>query len=130
MLPVAPATASSASTNGTPARKVTPSVRAKRAIAELRTMSPITGIFSAMRSRKWANFGERFLPTTMPTMLPTMMPITMYQEFCMNSEASTRNCVGAGNCAPASWKVLANTGTTNSSMIRMTMNTTASTIIG
>ena len=33
-------------------------------------MSPITGIFNATRSRKWANFGERFLLMTMAAMLP------------------------------------------------------------
>ena len=50
MLPVAPATVSSASTSGTPALKVSARVRAKRAMAELCRIWPMTGSFSIMRS--------------------------------------------------------------------------------
>ena len=74
MLPVAPATVSSASTSGTPALKVTASVRAKRAIAALCRILPMTGSFSIMRSRKCANASERFLSMMKATIAPTTTP--------------------------------------------------------
>ncbi|MNV80138.1 hypothetical protein D3C71_1737230 [compost metagenome] len=55
MLPVAPATDSRASTNGTPAAKVVDNVRAKRATADLYIKVPTSGSFSSqasVRSRK------------------------------------------------------------------------------
>ena len=61
MLPVAPATDSSASTSGTPAANMVDSVRAKRAIAALFRIGPMIGIFSMARSRNSRISRERFL---------------------------------------------------------------------
>ena len=53
MLPVAPATDFIASTSGTPAPNIVASVRAKRAIAALRRIGPITGMPSDILSIHW-----------------------------------------------------------------------------
>ena len=65
-LPVAPATEVIASTSGVPAANMVSRVRAKRAIADFSRISPMTGIFNEMRSRKWANGTERRFISTKP----------------------------------------------------------------
>ena len=73
ILPVAPATESKASINGTPAAKVVDSVRAKRANTDCSTMSPTMGILNmnlstAVRKAKLFSiaFLNRIRATTMP----------------------------------------------------------------
>ncbi len=59
-LPEAGPTESSASTSGTPAAKVVASVRDQRATEAFISSSPITGIFSIVRSTRRWTLGERF----------------------------------------------------------------------
>ena len=59
-LPEAPPTESSASTSGTPAANMVDSVRVQRAIDDLLTRSPKTGMRSSSRSMNFCIFSERF----------------------------------------------------------------------
>src|SRR4249919_979543 len=78
VLPVAPATVSSASTSGTPAEKVTARVREKRAMAPLCITCPITGNLRIIRSSKCASAGERFRAKMKAAMPPPMIRASMH----------------------------------------------------
>ena len=129
-LPAAPETESSASTNGTPAAKVVARVREKRAIIELKTMSPITGSRSMILSITSENATDRFSPS-LKAATPAAIPITAtnHQSWAKLEIPST-NRVKAGSSEPKLSKVIAKVGTTLTSSMPVTISATTTTAIG
>ena len=106
------------------------SVRAKRAVAALTTMSPKTGAFSANLSSNSENALERFFAWTKTHTVAPMPANTTYHHACISSDAVTIILVNAGRSPPIPWNSDSNCGTTNTSRIAVTMNATTSTATG
>ncbi len=99
-LPVAPATESSASTNGTPAANVVDKVRANRATADLYISVPTSGSFSSQVSLRSRSAWEVFSAWRVPKMAATSAARMAHHHCCMNSDRLITIRVNAGSSAP------------------------------
>jgi hypothetical protein len=129
MLPVAPATESSASTSGTPAANMVDRVRAKRATAALCRMLPMIGIFSDAVDQL-AELA-RLLNAVCRCHRPAAEAERIaHHHSRMKSEMPMTSSVKAGRSAPKLLNRALNCGMTNSRMTTVTRMATMMTAPG
>src|SRR4029079_12536458 len=111
-LPEAPPTESSASTSGTPAANIVESVRVQRAIDDLLTRSPKTGMRSSNRSMNFCIFTERRHDCMKKSLPPPRQPQIRYQYEVKNFDIAMTTSVGVGRSAPKDLNTSSNAGMT------------------